>query len=113
MHKLVIKGESLEEKRNKLIALIDEFCGENKNRAIVVFDAHQTESLIKSKEKQGSISIIYSAKGETADDVIIELLKEKKPKSNMLVSSDNYIRKFADENGFNLMKSEEFVEYLT
>ena len=112
MHKLAVKGESLEQKRNKLVALVNEFCEENKNKALMVFDAHRTESLYKTREKAGRVSIIYTPKNETADDVIISILDEKKPKNNMLISSDNRIRRQAAEKNFHLMRSEEFAEYL-
>ncbi len=74
-------------------SLLEKLIGYKKQRGIritVVFDAYNGFSLGRQRESFKGIDVVYSKEGETADDVIIELIRTKK--SGMaVVSSDRAI----------------------
>ncbi|MFP4466027.1 MAG: NYN domain-containing protein [Candidatus Goldiibacteriota bacterium] len=111
MHKAVFKNGTLEEKRERIISIVEEFCEVNSNRAVIVFDAAGTESNMRSKEKRKNIKLVFSAKGESADDAIADIITRKNPKKYIVVTSDRYIRDIALNLRFNIMKSEELAQY--
>ncbi len=106
--------KSLKEKREKLISLLDEFKNLNKVDITVVFDGTNQESEHRGYENKNGIKIIFSASGETADDVIIDIIKKRKEKAGnfVIVSSDNKIINFATENFIRVIQSESFADYL-
>ncbi len=108
-----IKGVSLEEKRNNMIEQLKEFLDVNKAEMTVVFDGTRQESLHRGAEKRGLIKLIFSARGETADEVIVELIKNRtgKAREHMVVTSDNRIIKAVSELSVKHMKSEDFAVY--
>jgi len=115
MYRLQMKADSLEKKREKLLALLNEFLDVNGGSMTVAFDGSRNPSMHRGKETHGKIRVIYSANGETADDVIIELIKGRKGKAKefVVVSSDNKLINCARENFMNAMTSDQFIEYLT
>lgn len=113
LNKVEVKGDSLEEKREKFIFLISEFCGVNKTGVTIVFDGAGQESVHRGYEKRGKVKLVFSAKGETADDVIMETVDIKKnAKDLLIVTSDRKIRDFAAARGASLQTAEEFSQYL-
>ena len=113
MNKVKVKGDSLEEKREKFISLISEFCSVNKTGVTIVFDGAGQESYHRGYEKRGKIKLVFSARGETADDIIMETVGKKKSAKNYLViTSDRKIKDFADSRGASLQSAEEFSQYL-
>ena len=111
MHKAGPRGDTLEEKRERITNIVEAFCEVNSTDAVIVFDAAGTESNMRSKEKRKKVMLVFSAKGESADDAIVDILKEKNPKKYVVVTSDRYVRDAALKMKFNLMKSEELAEY--
>ncbi len=113
MNMVSIKGSSLEEKREKFISLISEFCSVNKTNVIIVFDGAGQESQHRGYEKRGKVKLVFSAKGETADDVIMETVgKKKNAKDFLVITSDRQIRNFAAARGASLQTASEFSQYL-
>lgn len=106
--------KSLQEKREKLISLLKEFKDINKVDILVVFDGASQESEHRGYENRDGIMVIFSARGETADDVIISILKKTKGKTKnyAIVTSDNKIANFAYENSVRVISSEDFADYL-
>ena len=115
MYKLKPNDPTLEKKRERLILLLSEFKKINNVDLILVFDGKFQESGHRGYETRAGIKIIFSAKEETADDVIIDILRKRKekPKNYAVVSSDNKIKDFAYENNIHIILSEDFLEYLT
>ena len=81
MYCIKLRGDNFQEKREELINKLHQFLEINHGNITLVFDGHKNISEHKSIEKQGNIRIIYSANNQTADDVIIELIKNRKTKS--------------------------------
>ncbi len=114
MYRLELKG-TLEEKREKLISLLSEFLNVNGGSMTVVFDGRNNPSHHRGADKRGRVRIIYSAQGETADDIIMEMTdkRSEKARTYVIVTSDNRIRKYAAERQIRSITSDEFEEYLT
>ncbi|WP_213238215.1 NYN domain-containing protein [Fusibacter paucivorans] len=64
------KNESLEEGRQKLIALLSEYRAYRNERVIVVFDAYQVKSARPKIEKAFNLEIVYTKENQTADSYI-------------------------------------------
>ncbi len=113
MYCMRLKGESFKEKREYLITLLHQFLDVNDGDITVVFDGHSNISEHKSIEKQNKIKIIYSAKNQSADDVIIELISKRKEKAKniVLISSDRKLINFATTNRIKTISSSDFAEY--
>lgn len=113
MHYMKLKGDSFQKKREDLINELRQFLEINHGNITLVFDGHKNISEHKSIEKQGSIRIIYSAKNQSADDVIIELIKNRKVKARnmVLITSDRKLVNFAVSNRIKTINSSHFAEY--
>lgn len=59
-------------------------------RITVVFDAYRSFSTGRQKENHKGVDVVYSREGETADDVIIEMIR-RKGNVFIVVSSDRAI----------------------
>jgi len=114
LYRVNTKGSSLEEKREELILLLSEFSAINEADITLVFDGGKQESMHRGHEKRAGMKIMFSAKGETADEVIMEIISKRtaKARSYLIVTSDNIIRQFAHKNHMKTQPSEEFAEYL-
>ncbi len=114
LHQLKFKTKNFSDKRERLIYLLEEFKKINNVDITVIFDGKNQESQIRGFENKNGVKIIYSASGETADDVIIDILKKikEKPKNYAVVTSDNKIINFAYENSIRIITSENFADYL-
>ncbi|MCE5300558.1 MAG: NYN domain-containing protein [Spirochaetia bacterium] len=114
MYRLELEG-SLEQKRDEMFELLSEFKSVNPCDITVVFDGSRNPSTQRGREFKLGINVIYSARGETADDIIMEMAEKHtmgKAKENIVVSSDNRVRNFAVEHFMKGMTSDEFAEYL-
>ena len=70
------KGQSLADARDALIHRLHDYAGYSGQRIILVFDAWQSDRLERSSETRGSLSIVFTQKGETADHYIERLCDE-------------------------------------
>jgi len=114
LYRVETKKTKLEDKREELIGLLAEFSAVNDTNITLVFDGRNQESLHRGYEKRGDMKIMFSAKGETADDVIMDMISKrtKKARTYLIITSDNRIRDFAHNHHMKSETSEEFVEYL-
>lgn len=110
---LRIKGDSFEKKREHMIAQLHEFIDVNPASVTIVFDGTHNPSMHRGNENHGGIKVIFSAQGETADDVIENLIKTRKAKArdHLIVSSDRRLQTFAEENAMKWISSQKFAEY--
>ncbi|MEX0961487.1 MAG: NYN domain-containing protein [Simkaniaceae bacterium] len=101
---IALKREQIIEELSELVELL-------KLKAIIVFDSghYQTQDF-PSRFKIGKLEVIFSPQNQSADDYIIEYLKScKKPKTHTLVSNDNYLKRFANENAIPSLTIPSFV----
>ncbi len=110
---LAVKGDTFEKQRGSMLAELQEFISVNPASITVVFDGHHNPSMHRGNENHGGIRVIYSAQGETADDVIEALIAGRKGRARdyLIVSSDRRLQNFAEEHEMKWMSSQKFSEY--
>ena len=70
------KGKPLADARDALIHRLHDYAGYSGQQVVLVFDAWQSDRLERSIEKKGSLTIVFTQKGETADHYIERLCDE-------------------------------------
>ena len=80
-------------------------------KVTVVFDAPGSLSPNRLRQNHRGVEVIYSGRGETADDVIIEVLR-KKQAGFILVSSDRALIDEAKKNGIAFVTPDRMAEAL-
>lgn len=95
-----LRGDNLRVEREKFIERLVRYQGQRKNKVTVVFDGFRAGMDFPTLKKQGGVEIIYSPRGQTADEVIMQMV-EKAPDSRniMVVSSDREISDFVKSLG--------------
>lgn len=72
-----IEGTSaLADARDALIAQLQDYAGFSGQRVVLVFDAWQGDRMARSIEEHGSVQVVFTQKGETADRYIERLCDE-------------------------------------
>ncbi len=99
----------LEEGRNELIRRLSNFKKKRRHEITVVFDGWISGSPVEERQKEGGITIIYSKKGEKADEVIKRIAK-KSDREIIVVTSDRGIADSISRNGGVAISSPEFEE---
>ena len=86
----------LENQRNTFISLLSDYSSSSSNRVSVVFDAANTDTLHYSRGQVDGVDVYYSRGGQTADDLIKDLVEgADNPRDCMVVTSDKEIQRFA------------------
>ncbi|HDQ26500.1 MAG TPA: hypothetical protein ENN43_07140 [bacterium] len=113
MHQLDLKAKELEGKREEIAALVTEFLSINSGTAVLVFDGHSNPSQHRGRELKGKITVVFSARGETADDVLMEMMKKRKGRArdHLLITNDRRLKEFAAEESVRVMDATEFAGY--
>ena len=70
------KGKPLADARDALIHRLHDYAGYSGQQVVLVFDAWQSDRLERSIDKKGSLTIVFTQKGETADHYIERLCDE-------------------------------------
>jgi uncharacterized protein len=99
---------SLERGRNELIKRLATYKRAKGYNITVVFDGIIGGAISRERDRSAGISIIYSRRGETADEVI-KLLIEKSAEELIVVSSDRAIALAAERKGFTPVNSRTFA----
>lgn len=108
--------KSIETTREELLELLTAYCAKNRKRATVFFDSARCGDVFKHARsvRRGDLTVIYTARGETADEAIIERVREAKDKKSMtVITSDLEIIRAAEEVKVGSEKSEDFGNKLT
>jgi predicted RNA-binding protein with PIN domain len=98
---------SLEAGRNALIHRASLYKKHKGHRVTIVFDGWESGSAMEERDRQEGIEIIYSRRGEKADDVIKRMV-EKKMGEIVVVTSDRVIADFVNRRGATSIPSPEF-----
>lgn len=64
---------ALADERHGLVRELQDYAGFSGQRIVVVFDAWQSESRLRSVEEHGAVRVVYTRRGETADHYIERL----------------------------------------
>ena len=103
---------STEEGRDALLKLLAQYRKVKSHKMTVVFDAAYGNSFAENKMRQRGVTIIFSRKGELADDVIKRMVAKERERA-IVVTSDQEIVDFAVRHGAATIDSREFEAKLT
>ena len=84
--------------RQSLLEKLTRYKRQKGGRITVVFDAYKSLSLGRQQENYKGIEVVYSRVGETADDVMIGWIRERRA-GMVIVSSDREIIDAAKQQG--------------
>jgi len=100
---------SLEEARSFLTTQLAQYKKLKPNKMSLVFDGRSHLSEFATSYQEKGIHVIFSAHPQTADDVIIDLIRKEKNRL-IVVSSDQAILKQAQKHGSAFLSSQEFYQ---
>lgn len=100
--------QSLEAGRRALIHRLAEYKRKKGHKITVVFDGWDKGPAMEERDRQESINIIYSCRGEKADDVI-KRLAESNSEEAIVISSDREIASYVTRCGKTALSSPEFA----
>lgn len=69
-----MKSETIDSARDALTELFRDYAGYSGQQVTVVYDAWLSDRMTRSEEKTGSFSVVFTRKGETADQYIERLV---------------------------------------
>jgi|UniRef100_A0A7V5XYW9 predicted RNA-binding protein with PIN domain len=107
-----LKREEINEKRERLILLIKDYCEKRKKRCWLFFDVKSIPLALLPQKNQKSqyLKISYT---KDADLAIINLLENTKDITKYtVVSSDRKICDYAQKRGFRVLNSQKFKNLL-
>jgi len=95
-----LKGSSFQVERERFIESLGHYRGQRKDRVTVVFDGFHSDRDFPDTEKRGGVEVIFSHRGQTADDVIKQMVEQApNPRDIIVVSSDREISDFVKSLG--------------
>jgi predicted RNA-binding protein with PIN domain len=103
---------SLEEGRKALIRFTALYKRHKGHKVTVVFDGWEGGPADEERDRQGGINIIYSRRGEKADDVIKRMV-QKIGEEIVVVTSDRDIADFVSHRGKTAISSQEFEGHVS
>ncbi len=103
---------STQEGRDALLELLAQYKKIKSHKITVVFDAAYGNSFAENKTRERGITIIFSRKGELADDVIKRIAAKERERA-IVVTSDQDIVSFALRYGAATIDSREFEARLS
>jgi predicted RNA-binding protein with PIN domain len=104
---------SFEEKRRALILEIHQQAKDLSIQMTLVFDASDEGEQYDSRSHLGSLEIIYTHPGKSADEAILEAVGLSKTPSNLsVITSDKELASKASYLGANVLSLPRFLEFL-
>jgi len=103
---------SLEEGRKALLRVTALYKRHKGHKVTVVFDGWEGGPAEEERDRQGGIDIIYSRRGEKADDVIKRMV-QKTGEEIVVVTSDRDIADFVGRRGGTAISSQEFEGHMS
>lgn len=97
-----LAGADIETSRDMLLDQLVEYRKEKAVRVTAVFDAARGIHLARSRTNYKGIEVVYSGQKETADDVILEMIRSR-PAGLVVVSSDRALIDEAKRRGVSFM----------
>jgi predicted RNA-binding protein with PIN domain len=102
---------TLETARRALLALLAaQLTDRERRRATIVFDGKEAPPGLPSESSYQQISVVFSRRKTTADELIAEMIAaEKQPKQLVVVSSDHSVQRSARQRGVTFHDSEAWL----
>lgn len=98
----------LERERKRLVALLSAYRRQRPCEITAVFDGWQRGWITEQKERDRGIDLVFSKRGEKADEVIKRMVMEKGA-GVVVVTSDREISRFAERMAVSVIPSEQFL----
>jgi predicted RNA-binding protein with PIN domain len=92
----ILDAMDLQAGREALLELLVWYRGRSHHRITVVFDGWQHGDFRENRDRQQGLIIIYSRRGERADEVIKRLLHQERERA-LVVTSDREIQGYAEQ----------------
>jgi len=102
-----IDREDLEAGRRELLRRLSEYRRRKGHQVLVVFDAAEAPYPSRRQERIGGVSVTFSRRGETADEVIKGLASAGR-EGVVVITSDRDLAAFAERQGSSAISVEEF-----
>jgi hypothetical protein len=83
------KGWSIDEARDQLIHVLQDFSGYADEEVVVVFDGWQSDRRTTTEEIQGNIRVVFTHHGETADSYIERFVAQTPKYRNIRVATSD------------------------
>jgi len=106
-----IERRSLEEARAALVRAVARYQRTRGHRVTVVFDGWAGGSPFEERDRFGSVEIVYSRRGEKADEVIKRMVHGSSEET-IVVTSDRDVGHHAQRHGGSAVPSPEFERIL-
>ena len=103
---------SLEAGRNALLQLLAPYRKGKQHAITVVFDAWDGGGPLEERDTHAGISIVYSRRGKTADEVIKEMVGRRGGEELLVVTSDRDVADHAVHRGATAISSPEFEKVI-
>lgn len=87
----ILKDENLENARYKLIDMVRDFAAYEGVKVSVIFDAHYVKGSIEKHDYVGSIEVVYTKEGESADCYIERTVARISRKYDVSVVTFDYL----------------------
>jgi predicted RNA-binding protein with PIN domain len=105
-------GRGLKAARYDLFRDMAEYRRARGHSITLVFDATKSGEEERTSGRQEGINVVFTRRGETADEVIIELVEKSAGAERVVVTSDTVVRRGAERRGAAVMDAETFVRRL-
>ena len=102
---------SLEAGRDALVRNVSHYKKQRGHEVTIVFDGWQGGPVEEERDKLSGIDIIYSRKGEKADEVIKRMVQDRSEEV-VVVTSDRDIADFASRRGVTAISSQDFDDLM-
>ena len=99
----------LQRERERLIDQLSNYRRQRPCEITVVFDGWQGGWITEKRERQKGMDLVFSKRGEKADEVIKRMVKERGAEV-VVVTSDREISRFAERMSVSAVLSEQFLE---
>ena len=70
------KQWSVDEARDRLMHLLEDYAGYNNEDVVLVFDGYMSDRRLATIEQYGGVQLVYTPHGETADSYIERLVAQ-------------------------------------
>ena len=106
-------GKASKDRRSFFVEKVRTYLGARNHRATLVFDGAKGGDDMGGHETHGRLEVLYSRRGEEADDVIKQMIEESgNPREVLVVSSDKGISGFVRSLGASVAGAHELVQRL-
>ncbi|OPY07785.1 MAG: YacP-like NYN domain protein [Syntrophaceae bacterium PtaB.Bin095] len=102
---------SLEAGRQALLSQVSSYRKSKGHRITVVFDGWENGSPFEERDRQEGITVVYSRRGEKADEVIKRMVLQK-GEEIVVVTSDRDVADYISRKGATALTSPEFEEVI-